>query len=532
MLAPLEQLNAGLADALSDSDCDAAYRLLMRFVVNVNALPAAAGAVWESEELDAWCGKLARLLPDGASFMARGEPVDASAQVYVITELYEVGGHTGVVRDFIRMQPERQHHLLLTDIYQKTDRSAVEKAFASENVHLYWADEEMSLSGRGGWLVAALRYFEKARVFLFTHHEDAVAISAVVASAHKRIFFYHHADHTLSLGLHLPGSTHIDLSAYSLENCRNHLGIENCIYVPLMSSQSLCRDAERRLAEPESVEFVSCSAGNGGKFERPYIYPYAEVVADILSATGGKHVHIGDLSEGYLTRIRSKLADSNIDPGRFVFAGRVPDLAIAMSDYKVSVYLSSFPIGGAKAVIDVMGTGTPVISHSHILSPFLGAECYIYEEACVWRHPSELQEFLKNGTSSWQREQSVKAIDFWRHHYAPEVFKRLLDVPDLKGDVTPPRMSTHKPDALRAVLASSGAGGDFVSLFSKIASLEKQLEKAKNFSVKSIKSLDKCKKRLERAKGENKAIKSSAGWRFINPLFKFGQSIRKRLGGS
>ena len=63
----LDELDAISGEPLTGGDLDSALAALIRFVSNVNALPATAGAVLESRDLDAACGRCGEAIPPGAS---------------------------------------------------------------------------------------------------------------------------------------------------------------------------------------------------------------------------------------------------------------------------------------------------------------------------------------------------------------------------------------------------------------------------------------------------------------------------------
>jgi hypothetical protein len=528
MTSLIDDLTARLEEALVAGNTEVALGLLMRFVTNVNRLPNVVGSVLDSPELDAWCERVGALLEPG-EFGGEGDTRGSDPQVYVATELYPTGGHSMALRDIIQAQPKRDHHILLTDVRKGANRRSIHESFDADNVTLHWANQRDNLTDRARWLLAGLKHFSRARVFLFTHQEDAVAVAAVMAAQHPRVFFYHHADHDLALGMHLQGSKHIDLSSHSLSNCRDVLGIPHSLYVPLISPPMDPRDAGTFTTGPDSPSFVTCSAGNGGKFERPYLYPYVSMLAVILSSHRGRHVHIGDLNPDYLASIEEELVKNGIDPTRFHYAGTVPNLSEAIAKHSVSLYISSFPVGGAKAAIDVMKSGTPIICHVHVSNAYLGTQCFLYPEARLWRKPDELARHISSSTPESTQTESKQARAFWERHYSPEILEKILDSPDLSTSPAPPEMALYRPDSLYAFLSQSSAAVNLAPHFFRINKLEARLETIGRSLADSKTKAAKNSNRAAAFKEELDFLKSSWIWKLASPFYRIQKSIRKRM---
>jgi hypothetical protein len=98
-----------------------------------------------------------------------------------------------------------------------------------------------------------------------------------------------------------------------------------------------------------------------------------------------------------------------------------------MHDQRIDVYISSFPYGGGRASVEVMGSGTPIIGHQNYHSSVLSCTDIIYPEAFFWRNPEELYEYL----GLLNEEKLIEHSAFSRMHYekyhTPQVFIKCLD---------------------------------------------------------------------------------------------------------
>jgi len=74
----------------------------------------------------------------------------------------------------------------------------------------------------------------------------------------------------------------------------------------------------------------------------------------------------------------------------------VPSVWKALHDFRVDLYIASFPYGGGLTLIEAMGAGVPVVLHRHIFSRVLSGIELAYSEAFSWRSPEELLDYCTN----------------------------------------------------------------------------------------------------------------------------------------
>jgi predicted O-linked N-acetylglucosamine transferase (SPINDLY family) len=373
---------------------------------------------------------------------------DENLSVYIVSQLYQAGGHTAVINDLIKSRPDNKHLILITDTFNSTARLAVEERFRDLNVQIIFAPPGRYID-KLNWLQQALDIYRAKQVFLFNHPHDAIAVAAVQPNLTPNLIFYHHSAHIFSLGVYIPYAKHIDCDSMGFYNCRNHLGILNNIYLPLIVDDVL----DRSLSYSPSERLITCCSGNEGKFKNtPYLYSYIDEIPKIIDATNGIHVHIGNLSEQVIADIKTRLRKLNINFERFIYVPWVPSLGMAMNEYRVDIYLDSFPIGGTKAVIEVMASGTPILGHSNYCSRQLSPIDIIYPEAFKWQKLEDLYNYLKDVNTETLKVESICARKHYENNHTLEILKEYLsNLEHGKSSDLPPKLRDHERDDLQSL---------------------------------------------------------------------------------
>jgi hypothetical protein len=175
-------------------------------------------------------------------------------------------------------------------------------------------------------------------------------------------YFYHHADHHFSLGLFLEGFKHIDFHAFGFHRCRNESQITDNIYLPLTASDF---GVNSKVEFMQDGKLVTCTAAGHNKLEVPHFVSYFDLIPELLAETGGKHIHIGKLSWFARRKLQWNLRKAGVDASNFVYVPWVPSVWKALQDYRVDLFVTSFPIVGGKTLVEVMGAGVPIVVHDN-----------------------------------------------------------------------------------------------------------------------------------------------------------------------
>lgn len=439
-----------IQDKIDHGNLDGALFLIRSFVEFIISKNSSTAVVFSSAELDKLCEEAgAKALAARKNLASLNDPFHSDTVVYFASALFMSGGHTGVIQDLIQAQPQKQHIIFVTEMLPSSEHALILKRFSGLPVIIEWSTNPGFIK-QVRWLQTKLIKLKPARLFLFNHNQDAVIIAAAQPELAQQTIFYHHGDHQLCLGVHLTHALHVDPHSFGWENCRKNLGLKNNIYWPLTQVDLGVRPTNSFM---KTGRLVTCSSGSQHKFEVPYRYKYQEMIPEILATTKGVHIHIGDLSQSTIDSIQAAMSKRNIPLDRFIMIPWVKSLWKAMIDNNVDIYLTSFPYGGAKAAIEVMGSGTPIVTHRNNRSELLSGAFVIYPTAFCWRQPSDLYRHL----SFVKIEDLVIDSNLSREHYAtyyrPEILATELSKNDLsQGLMPPPVMSDFKSDGLQVFL--------------------------------------------------------------------------------
>lgn len=395
------------------------------------------GSLW----LDSLCQDIGRLnllkiKKNNSNFQKSG------LTVYIASKLQASGGHTAALVDVIRLSPPSPSIVIVTETCGRTNRADVAQRFRTlPSVSVEYVPRGNHLS-KLTWLQQRLIELGPDTVWLFNHHQDSVAIAAVQPDMGYGLKFYHHGDDRLCLGVYLDYAEHFDPLPAAFHNCRDVLGIKDNRYLPLAVSDQDERPEDFHFAN--SPGLVTCTAGGFNKVEVDYFIRYVDVVPKILLTTGGRHIHIGRLTPLALWRIRNGLRKIGIAADSFVYIPYVPSVWRTLHEYKVDVYVASFPYGGGRTLVEVMGAGMPAVIHSHCTNRMIGGFDMAYEGAMTWRDPEDLYAFLESADGKLLEQQGQLARSWYEKYHRDEIVQdalsrsgNALDAPKLRSGYLP-----------------------------------------------------------------------------------------------
>ena len=345
--------------------------------------------------------------------------------VYLASHVYNHGGHTALIGDFVRARPDHaaSAHLVLTNASSKEPSEFTPEILARIGIP---ADRTTNLKGgsldeRLDALFARLLELRPGRLFLFHHHDDPVAVAACQPEICTDCVLVHHNDVRPSFGLHLPGVPIIELNPWGAAIARAQRLFPELLLLT-------CPDpGPRPHGFLRKGALVTASSGSAQKFGGTYVYRYPEAVARILKTTRGRHVHIGPLNETLEDAIDEALRSADVDPDGFVHCPWVPSVARALWEYDCDVYVASFPTDGLRAMIEVAASGTPYLTHTGRQYRDLEGDAIVGAGTTWWRTWHELEARLLDLSDRDRLEEKAKRIRqrYMRFHH-PSVFEETL----------------------------------------------------------------------------------------------------------
>jgi hypothetical protein len=347
-------------------------------------------------------------------------PGRGSLDLYIASNLYDTGGHTPLIGDFIRASLGRRALLLVTNIdntHSKLAASILEyMGLLDSQVALC---TETTLLKKFEWLKGMILKLAPDRIFLFNHPHDSVASAACATLARSNVYFVHHFDRAPCLGAFLKSASHIDVTPFCYYCCRDKAGIAGNIFIPLVAKDEGRRSLEKGRLRGRGL--ITAAAGSEAKFRLRYVPNYISVVAKLLRVENRRHIHIGGLSEPFLKEFRSALREAGVSEERLTYVPHVRSLWRAMADFDVDLYIGSFPTRGARASVEVMGSGTPALWHVSSAETWFHDTHMKYPEAATWHTTAELLGIVENINDDWLRAQSQAARRQYETHHHPEL---------------------------------------------------------------------------------------------------------------
>ncbi len=446
---------------------DDALRAIERVVDDVFCEPLNTAEIFADAWLDSACQAI------GAATLAQLGPAPSAKaggpHVFIASMLQRSGGHTAVLADIARYTGQGAI-VLLTGVVGPTRLDELEHLFRGIEPLRFEHAPRGDRAGKLAWLQGRLRALTPSTVWLVNHHADSVAVAAVQPDQGYLLKYLHHGDHHLCLGVLLPFGEHYDPHAMGVYNCRNVLRRPGNRYLP-MAVPPPPPAVDNASTSSRTGPLVTCTAAGGNKIEYAYLPAYVDVVAELLAATGGSHVHIGRLSWGYRWRMQRTLARHGVDPTRLRYIPFVPSVSRAMSELDVDLHLSSFPYAGARTLIEVMSAGIPTATHDHNGSRFLSAMDMLPPGSYVWSRPHELVAFMQAVSRSELQARGRLALAHYERFHTPVALQTALDGYDLADDL-PSSPYEHRPDLLAQSLRRArevSFAGLFIRLLRRLA---------------------------------------------------------------
>lgn len=450
LITSIARLQESINLLIAEGDLNSALCLIHRTIDQVFCEPINTAQIFSSALLDDYCQKIGALnwrqAQNGIQPTHRNNE-SGNTVVYVASRLYDFGGHTPILADLIHLGPPAKSIILITGTAGPTNLAAIRHRFEDIAQVSFECAPRGTFLEKLDWLQRKLAAFVPDTVWLFNHPQDSVAVAAVQPDAGYRLRYYHHGDHQLCLGVHLDYADHVDPHPMGFHNCRDNLCIQGNRYLPLtVKDLGLPPDEDEHTAG-----LITCTAASRNKIEAPYFIQYADVIPEMLHASGGKHIHIGHLHPLYLWRVRRSLRKLGLPESCFVHIPHVRSVWHALHEYRVNLYVASFPYSGGRTLIEAMGAGIAIALHLHSYSRLLNAFDMAFEGAMLWRNPSELYDYVRHADAEALKLQGQAARKKYLECYREEVLAGALANWNQPLSA-PPLIAGYAPDKLQQAI--------------------------------------------------------------------------------
>lgn len=420
------QLESAVRAKVASGNYSDALDNMKEFIISVMNEQSTPGEVVGSRKVDELCEFIAdeyfRRFFEPQLTLYPFRPVDKRI-VIVCTGLYKYGGTSLVISDLVKAHPGYECTVIATDYLNDMSAEDLELSRIGGSGAVVSICPPGQSEEKLRWLIQQFLHIAPSRIFLLNHHQDSVIISAARPFVDKtNVIFYHHADYNICMGVHLKGAIHIDPHNVGYYNCRNKEGIRDNVYVPLTVDDSGVNRVGSQFMR--TGELTTCSSGTYHKFRNFYLYPYPDMLVDRFKVQNGRHVHIGGISPPELAAIHHKLTDNGIDTERFVHIPWTPSLWQTLVDQEIDLFIGSFPIGGARTTIEVMGAGVPILMPENYLSRFFSSRDIVYPDAFLWKYPADFVQAIRSVTPKSLGMHAARS----RAHYILQYSSSCVDV--------------------------------------------------------------------------------------------------------
>lgn len=328
-------------------------------------------------------------LPTGPWIQSKNKELGKKRILHIMTKAYRMGGHTQVVKGWIRNTADTSVHSLLT-----TDQlSPLPEGLASSIVTTGgWSQSLAALSSnllnRSVLLQQISRKWADL-VVLHVHPFDALPILAFGVRGGPPVILFNHADHVFWLGTSVADVV-ADLRPTGQQLTLTHRGIRNSRILPipiLKTNSGLSYETARKQLGIENDTPVLLTVGSEYKYTPFATYDFVSVMVKILRRNPkATLIAIGPRHHGRWAKA------SELVGGRIKAMGSIDRSDLELYYACTDIYLPSFPISGLTALLEAGLRGIPVIGLYIREAPILcGADAISLDTFDT--HPSSLKEY-------------------------------------------------------------------------------------------------------------------------------------------
>lgn len=276
--------------------------------------------------------------------------------LHVASQLYDTGGHTQMLANWVRLDRAREHHVCVTGQEGRPVPDKVTSALCSpEGLTLLDVDHP-TLMGRAAALRELVPHFD--HVLLHVHPNDVVACIALAGrSGGPEVLLVNHADHVFWVGASVADRVvNLRHSGARLNVVRRGLAEDrNALLVrPLhLRPRELSRDEAKTALGIEPGAILVVSAADTYKYGAAPGAGLMDALVPALRSHPGALLHVaGPLPDGEW----ALLAEEGLGRAH----GLLPDVRTLLE--AADVYVDSYPFSSLTSMLEAASLDTPVVT--------------------------------------------------------------------------------------------------------------------------------------------------------------------------
>lgn len=268
--------------------------------------------------------------------------------LHIATTFNEVGGHTRIANQWMKVDCSNNHYLVLTNQivigYDATTMRGVKDAMV--------LNTEDSFISRAQKVLNYLSLNNIDLIILHHHPDDVVPVLACSVTNIPPVVLYNHADHVFGLGASI-ADQYIDYSALRVKyTVEKRMGrASEALPFPLEKKLNYSKASARKDLNIVDNELVLFSMGSAYKYKPFNEQNFLKFYSSLLK----KYKHVKLYIAGFSEKDHQIIQGVEI-PDNVVLLGVVPnpEKYLIAADY----YIESFPLGGGLSSFDAAIFGT------------------------------------------------------------------------------------------------------------------------------------------------------------------------------
>ncbi len=381
--------------------------------------------------------------------------------LHVATTVFSTGGHTRLIKNWIKSFPNFEHWLLLIN-----QRVGSVPPFLSETVTansgqiIILPDKDSLLAKAKNLRQIACNNFDY--VFLHHHPNDVVPLVAFAIDNCPPVAVVNHADHVFWVGVSIADLV-IDFCRSGCEISLERRIAKKSVIVPYLVDviePTISRTSARQQLSINEDETILLSIGSAYKFQ-----PIEE---RNFFVTAEKILEKNSKARLFLIGPDDNCGTGALKNNRIKFLGRVEDPIL----YQIAadIYLEGFPMGGGLASIESVLLGAcPVFAYNSL--PLLSTirllefENEVKTEQTENDYIADVSKLIENSDLRKNRAEKLRRRIIYLHsrerfEYYTEITFQYLDSIEHRPDVIPFSSPLAKPEDISLSLVQAARGED------------------------------------------------------------------------